>query len=281
MTIATVTSKQIQYPWNPANAAALKVLADALVAAGNLGTLAGGALTANEGGRAVMANDYLDLATIARVVDAKAIDTGSIADAAITATQIENDAVTTAKILDANVTTAKIATNALAASSGGRALMQTGFFTEAKATDAFAAQAITAALIKNADITATQLASDAITTVKITDANVTVAKLAGNLRGAPQALSGAGAINLTTRTTLYTSTGVGNALTIADSTETGQRKTVIHVVDGGSGVITAGASLHLGHSIATITFTTVRDWVELEWGGAAWNVVAFGGVTFT
>lgn len=97
--------------------------------------------------------------------------------------------------------------------------------------------------------------------------------------GAPQVLSGAGAIGLTTRTTLYTSTGGSQALTLADGAHIGQRKTIIHAVDGGSGVITAGGSLHLGHSIASITFTAVREWVELEWDGTNWNLVAMSGVT--
>lgn len=47
----------------------------------------------------------------------------------------------------------------LSADATGRALMATGFFTEAKATDAFAAQAITGALLKNATVTDTQLAA--------------------------------------------------------------------------------------------------------------------------
>jgi hypothetical protein len=52
-------------------------------------------------------------------------------------------------------------------------------------------------------------------------------------------------------------------------------------VDGGSMVLTAGSALHLADSIATITFTAVRDWVELEWLGTAWGVIAYSGVTFT
>jgi hypothetical protein len=100
------------------------------------------------------------------------------------------------------------------------------------------------------------------------------------VQGASQALSGAGAINLTTAVTRFTSTGATQALTLADGTVIGHEKTIIHAVDGGSGVITAGAALHLGDSIATITFTNVRDWVTLKWNGTAWDVKCFGGVTF-
>jgi phage-related tail fiber protein len=129
-------------------------------------------------------------------------------------------------------------------------------------------------------VTGAHIGALAITTAKIAANAVTIAKTAANMFGAPQSLVGAGAIDLTTRTTLLTSTGGSQAVTIADGTETGQRKTIIHAVDGGSMVITAGGSLHLGASIATITFTNVRDWVELEWGGSVWNVVASGGCTF-
>ena len=95
-----------------------------------------------------------------------------------------------------------------------------------------------------------------------------------------QTLSGAGAITLTEPTTRYTSTGAAQALTIADAKFKGQRKRIIHAVDGGSGVITAGSSIHLADSLSTITFTAVRDWVELEWNGTAWAVIGYAGVTF-
>lgn len=96
-----------------------------------------------------------------------------------------------------------------------------------------------------------------------------------------QSLSGAGAISLKVPTTRLTSTGAAQAVTIADSKHKGFRKLIIHAVDGGSMVITAGSTIHLADSIATITFTAVRDWVELEWNGTAWAVIAYGGVTFT
>lgn len=99
--------------------------------------------------------------------------------------------------------------------------------------------------------------------------------LAATFVSAPQALSGAGAINVTARTTLFTSTGAAQALTLANGTRTGQRKTVLMTVDGGSGVITPATA----GNFATATLTAVKDWVEFEWSGAAWNVVGFGGTT--
>ncbi len=99
--------------------------------------------------------------------------------------------------------------------------------------------------------------------------------LATTFVSAPQALSGAGAVNVTSRTTLFTSTGAAQVLTLANGTRTGQRKTVHHTVDGGSGVLTPTTA----GNFATATFTSVHDWAEFEWSGAAWNVVAFSGAT--
>jgi hypothetical protein len=45
---------------------------------------------------------------------------------------------------------------------------------------------------------------------------------------------------------------------------------VIHTVDGGSGVITPTTP----GNFATVTLTNRWEWVELEWSGAAWNVVS-------
>lgn len=102
-----------------------------------------------------------------------------------------------------------------------------------------------------------------------------------------QRLSGAGAVTLTEPTTRCTSTGASQALTLADGRVIGQRKRIVHAVDGGSVVLTAGAALHLGDSLATITLAAVRDWIELEWdvvsGTGAWYLVGWygTGVTFS
>ena len=102
-----------------------------------------------------------------------------------------------------------------------------------------------------------------------------------------QRLSGAGAVSLTVPTTRCTSTGATQALTLADGKIIGQRKRIVHAVDGGSVVLTAGAALHLGDSLATITLAAVRDWIELEWdvvaGAGAWYLTGWygTGVTFS
>lgn len=91
---------------------------------------------------------------------------------------------------------------------------------------------------------------------------------------ASQALSGAGAVNVTAYLTKFTSTGAAQALTIASGTTIGQMKRVWHVVDGGSGVLTG---VFVGGT--TITFTTVNEFADFIWTGAAWGVLELGNFT--
>jgi hypothetical protein len=103
------------------------------------------------------------------------------------------------------------------------------------------------------------------------DLLMTAAKVVGF--GAPQALSGAGAVNVTTLVTLVTSTGAGDALTMADGTRAGQLKFVSMVVDGGSAVLTPTTKTNF----TTLTLTAAYDWGLMQWSGTAWRPVAFGG----
>lgn len=113
--------------------------------------------------------------------------------------------------------------------------------------------------------------------------NVTVATTTPTLfpvlNNGVQALTGAGAVNLTTAVTRVTSSGAAQALTLADGAVVGQRKRIVHAVDGGSCVLTAGGALHLGDSIASITLTAKGDWVELMWNGTAWDLIGHTGAT--
>lgn len=89
---------------------------------------------------------------------------------------------------------------------------------------------------------------------------------------AAQALSGAGAVNVTTYLTNYTSTGAAQALTLANGVRVGQLKKIKHIVDGGSGVLTPTA-LSGG---TTITFTSIGEFALLLWNGAAWVMIDSG-----
>ena len=83
-----------------------------------------------------------------------------------------------------------------------------------------------------------------------------------------QSLSGAGAVDLTSQITHFTSTGAAEALTLADGT-VGQIKTIIHVTDGGSGVLTP---TNFGGG-TNITFDAVGDSVTLIFTNSKWYVI--------
>jgi len=85
--------------------------------------------------------------------------------------------------------------------------------------------------------------------------------------GGVQNLSGAGAANVTQLATAITTTGVGDAITLANGVS-GQTKTIFHDVDGGSFVLTPTTktgwttftSTVVGESI-TLLYTTTRGWI--------------------
>ena len=93
--------------------------------------------------------------------------------------------------------------------------------------------------------------------------------------GTVQALSGPGAVNITSLATAFTSTAAGNALTLADGAQ-GQLKTIVYVAEaagGDTGVLTP-ANLGSG---TTVTFNAVGDSVTLQFIGTDWWVVGFRG----
>lgn len=93
--------------------------------------------------------------------------------------------------------------------------------------------------------------------------------------GAEQALSGPGAINLTSYNTKFTSTGTGDALTLADGSQIGQKKKVMYVAEGAGG--DTGVLTLTGYT--SITFNAINDYVILIWNGAAWFALESVGVT--
>jgi hypothetical protein len=97
----------------------------------------------------------------------------------------------------------------------------------------------------------------------------------GPIFGTIQSLSGPGAVNITTLTTAFTSTGTGDALTLADGAQ-GQLKTIVYVAEAAgadTGVLTP---TNLG-SATTITFNAVGDSVTLQFAGTDWWVVGSRG----
>jgi hypothetical protein len=103
--------------------------------------------------------------------------------------------------------------------------------------------------------------------------------LTGGLIGGVQALSGPGAVNLTTLTTAFTSTGTGDALTLANGTA-GQVKTVVYVAEaagGDTGILTPTSRI----GYASITLTAVGNSVTLQYLSTGWAVLAVNGSTIT
>ncbi len=113
---------------------------------------------------------------------------------------------------------------------------------------------------------------DSATLIAATTVEAALAEIFAKAVGlgvAPQALSGAGACNVTALVTNYTSTGGSQPLTLANGTQTGQLKVVHHTVDGGSGILTPTTA----GNFATFTLTAVHDACLLQWSGSAWNIV--------
>ena len=98
---------------------------------------------------------------------------------------------------------------------------------------------------------------------------------AGAVVGSVQALSGPGAVNVTTVTTAFTSTGTSDALTLADGVA-GQLKAVVYVAETAgtdTGILTPA---NFGNG-STITFNAVGDSCLLQFLGTDWWVVSLNG----
>lgn len=89
-----------------------------------------------------------------------------------------------------------------------------------------------------------------------------------------QSLSGAGAVDIINAFTSLTTTGVSQALTLADGA-VGELKVIVHTVDGGSAVLTPTTAI----GFTTVTFTSVGDSVSLIYTSAGWAVIGSRGVT--
>ena len=86
-----------------------------------------------------------------------------------------------------------------------------------------------------------------------------------------QAISGAGAINITTKRTDITTTAA-NAYTLANGA-VGQIKKIVMVADGGDATITP--TTLLGYT--TITLSAVGETVELQYGTGGWAIIGGNG----
>lgn len=100
---------------------------------------------------------------------------------------------------------------------------------------------------------------------------------AGPIITSVQELSGAGAVDLLTVATAFTSAATGDALTLADGVA-GQVKTIVYVAEtagADTGILTP--TTRVGY--ATITFTNVGDSVTLQYFTQGWAVIGVRGAT--
>ena len=90
---------------------------------------------------------------------------------------------------------------------------------------------------------------------------------------AQQALTGAGACNVTSFYTAVT-TDSADALTLAAGTELGQLKKIQMIGDSGDGTLTIADPVSA--SLDVITLADVGDFALLMWVGTAWRVLELG-----
>jgi hypothetical protein len=93
--------------------------------------------------------------------------------------------------------------------------------------------------------------------------------------GTVQTLSGPGAVNITTLTTAFTSTGTGDALTLADGAA-GQLKMIVYVAEAAGGDTGVLTPTNLG-GFTTITFNAIGDSCLLQFIGTDWWVISARG----
>lgn len=99
----------------------------------------------------------------------------------------------------------------------------------------------------------------------------------GPVFGTVQSLSGAGAVNITTLTTAFTSTATGNALTLANGAA-GQLKMIVYVAEAAGGDTGVLTPTNLG-GFTTITFNAVGDSCLLQFIGTDWWAISVRGAT--
>lgn len=97
----------------------------------------------------------------------------------------------------------------------------------------------------------------------------------GSVIEAAQALSGAGAVNITQPVTKFTSTATGNALTLANGVE-GQIKTIVYVAEAAGGDTGVLTPTNLGAG-TTITFNAIGDACILQFLGTDWWAISLRG----
>ena len=114
-----------------------------------------------------------------------------------------------------------------------------------------------------------------ITKNETTGAITTNASYGATITGGVQALSGAGAADLTNLVTELTTGAGAAAVTLANGTTAGQIKIITMVVDGGGTATVTPATFANG---ANLAFADVNDTVMLVWANTiGWVIVSNSG----
>lgn len=95
---------------------------------------------------------------------------------------------------------------------------------------------------------------------------------------ASDARVGPGAVAIATYQTRLTTTGTGDALTLASAARIGQLKKISYIAEGAggdTGVLTPVA----GTGFTTATFNAIGDYAVFMWDGAGWLPIDYVGVT--
>jgi len=116
-----------------------------------------------------------------------------------------------------------------------------------------------------------------ITKNATTGAVTTNASYGKTITGGVQALSGAGAADVTNLVTELTTGAGAAAVTLADGTTVGQMKIITMVVDGGGTATVTPTTFANG---STLAFADVNDTVCLVWASTiGWVIVSNNGAT--
>lgn len=173
------------------------------------------------------------------------------------------------------VLTGSVITDGLTASgsAGNDFSASTGAFKTSTGTNTFGGTGVIAAN-KSWSVSAGTTAFDLSGGTGVTKTTTGLFTISAGAQLSTGTLSGPGAISVVKGTTKVTTTGVSDALTLADGTD-GQIITIIHDVDGGSAVLTP--TTKTGFSTITFTavgeacvlqFVTTRGWIILSIQGA-------------
>ncbi len=111
------------------------------------------------------------------------------------------------------------------------------------------------------------------TTSDVTHANFTVTGAV--VKNGTTATSGAGAVAITGNIHEITTTGTGDALTLADGAE-GQELFIAYVAEGAGGDTAVLTPTNFGGG-STITFNNLGDTATIKFTNATWYVIGLGG----